>query len=330
MPIATYSMIKSYRRCPKSFEYKYIHNLQRVKPAPPLIRGTIIHEILDARAVIAPKGGEKGFKSIMAKYEEKYGSLFREEQDMYGADFLENVERVYKGYLRTYDDSDLEYLSSEEFISTPLVGDILYQGHLDKRVRKDGRLWIMDHKTHKNIPTEEQRFNDYQILMYLWAYNREHPKGDQVEGVIWDYIRTKPPTIPEKLVKGGFSVAKNQDTDVATYTKALVGARLNPNAPPYKEFLADLAKRSRHKFYQRIFLPAPSKPMIESVVKDFTATAQIMHGLKGTYPRTMTRDCSWCEYYRLCIAELKGLDHDFIRKSEFKVEEINEDGAEED
>lgn len=323
MPITGFSMVKSYRRCPKQYEYKYIQHLQRIAPPPPLIRGTILHEILDARAT----GGRVGFKTIMAKYEEKYGTLFKEEQELYGADFLENITRVYQGYLREYADEDLEFLSSEEFVSTPLVGNILFQGHLDKRVFKDGRMWVMDHKTHKNIPTEEQRFNDYQLLMYVWAYNREHPKGDQIEGVIWDYIRTKPPTIPEPLVKGGLSQAKNIDSDVYTYTKELVRLRLDQ--APYKLFLAELAKRARHKFYHRIFLPAAPKVMTEQVVQDFTQTSQIMHGL-GVYPRSASRDCNWCEYYRLCNAELRGLDHKFIRESEFKVEEINADQAEED
>lgn len=324
MPITGFSMVKAYRRCPKSYDYKYNQHLQKVAPPAPLIRGTIIHEILDARAT---KGGSVGFNSIIAKYEDRYGRLFREEKEMYGEDFLENIKRVYKGYLRTYDDTGLEYLSSEEFVSTPLVGDIIFQGHLDKRVFKDGRMWVMDHKTHKNIPTEEQRFTDYQLLMYLWAYNREHPKGDQIEGVIWDYIRTKPPTVPEPLVKGGLSQAKNIDTDVFTYTRELV--RLKLDQKPYKEFLAELEKRSRHKFYQRVFLPAPSKKMTEAVVEDFKQTSQIMHGLQ-VYPRNPTRDCSWCEYYRLCTAELRGLDHKFIRESEYRVEEANADNEEED
>lgn len=322
MPITGFSMVRSYRRCPKQYEYKYLQHLQKVAPPPPLIRGTIIHEILDARAI----PGRRGFKTVMSEYEEKYGTLFKEEQDMYGEDFLKNIERVYQGYLREYDDSDLEYLSSEEFISTPLVGNIIFQGHLDKRVFKDGRMWVMDHKTHKNIPTEEQRFNDYQLLMYVWAWNREH-RGDQIEGVIWDYIRTKPPTIPEPLQKGGLSQAKNIDTDVYTYTKELVKLRLDQK--PYREFLAELAKRSRHKFYQRVYLPAPSKVMMEQVVQDFTQSSQIMHGL-GVYPRSPSRECSWCEYYRLCNAELRGLDHKFVRNSEYKVEEINADQAEED
>src|SRR5215475_8098487 len=144
MKVTGFSMVKSYRRCPKSYEYKYIQNLQRLAPPAPLVRGTIIHEMLDARAI----QGRVGSKTILAKYEEKYGTLFKEEQEMYGEDFLRNIERVYQGYLREYDDTDLEYLSSEEFVSTPLVGDILFQGHIDKRVHKDGRMWIMDHKTH--------------------------------------------------------------------------------------------------------------------------------------------------------------------------------------
>jgi hypothetical protein len=324
MPVTGFSMVKSYRRCPKQYDYKYNQHLQKIAPPPPLIRGTIIHEILDARAV---SSGKVGFKTIMAKYTEKYGTLFKEEKEIYGDSFLNDIERVYQGYLRQWDDGDLEYLASEEFISTPLVGDILFQGHLDKRVLKDGRMWVMDHKSHKNIPTTEQRFNDYQLLMYVWAFNKEHSKGDQIDGVIWDYIRTKPPTVPEALVKGGLSQAKNIDTDVYTYTKELVKNRIDTK--PYKAFLAELAKREKDRFYQRIFLPAPSKAITESVVRDFTETSQIMHGIK-VYPRSPSRDCSWCEYYRLCSAELRGLDHKFIRESEYKVEEIASDQAESD
>ena len=324
MHVTGFSMVKAYRRCPKAYDYKYNQNLQRVKPPAPLIRGTIIHEILDMRAI---PGATKGYKSVLAKYQERYGTLFKEEKELYGETFISDIERVYQGYLREYDDTDLEYLSTEEFISTPLVGDIIFQGHLDKRVFKDGRMWVMDHKTHKNLPTEEQRFNDYQLLMYLWAYNREHSKGDQIEGVIWDYIRTKPPTIPEVLKAGGLSQAKNIDTDVYTYTKELVRHRLDQK--PYAQFLAELKKRSRHKFYQRVYLPAPSRVMTDQVVKDFAETSQIMHGL-GVYPRSPSRDCSWCEYYRICNAELRGLDHKFIRESEYKVEEVSSDSAEED
>lgn len=318
-------MVKSYRRCPKQYEYKYISKLQRKKPAPPLIRGTIIHEMLAVRAI----PGAMTPKKVLANYEEKYGTLFREERETYGETFLEDIKRIYEGYLRQYgSDEDIEWEASEEFVSTDIGNGIIYQGHLDKRLvtLKDNRRWVMDHKTHRNIPTEEQRFNDYQILLYLWAYNREHPTK-KADGIIWDYIRTKPPTIPEQLKAGGLSIAKNCDTDYYTYVKELSRLRLDPAL--YQQYLVELKKRSANKFYQRVFLPAPSKAMVDQVVQDFTQTSMIMHGLQ-VYPRNATRDCSWCEYYRLCNAELRGLDSDFVRKSEYDVKETNEDGAEED
>lgn len=326
MPITGYSMVKSYRRCPKSYDYKYRQKLQRKKPAPPLIRGTIIHAMLNARSIT---GGVLTPRKVLATYEEKYGTLFKEEQEVYGENFLDNIRRVYEGYLRQYgSDEDITWEASEEFISTDLGHGILYQGHLDKRLvtKKDNRRWIMDHKTHKTIPTEEQRFNDYQILMYIWTWNKEHPK-EKIDGVIWDYIRTKPPTIPDQLKAGGLSQAKNIDTDYYTYVKELSRLKVDPR--PYEIYLAELRKRSANKFYQRVFLPSPPKAMVEQVVKDFTQTSMIMHGI-DVYPRNPTRDCSWCEYYRLCNAELRGLDSDFVRKSEYEVKEVNEDGAEEE
>lgn len=323
MPQTGFSMVRSYRRCPKQYEYKYIRALQRKKPAPPLIRGSILHEMLDARALNKPA------KKVLATYEEKYSGLFREEQETYGEDFLGDIRKIYDGYLRRYGaDEGIEWLASEEFVAVDLSKTLRYTGHLDKRLRtqKDGRHWIMDHKTHKNIPTEEHRYSDYQILLYAWAYNQTHP-STPVDGVVWDYIRTKAPRVPEPLKKGGLSQAVNQDTDYATYTRTLAQLKIDP--APYAEFLEGLKKRSETKFYQRIFLPLPPKAMVESVVKDFRETSTIMHGLK-VYPRTMTRDCSWCEYYRLCNSELRGLDAAFIQKTEYEVKAIGDQNIEED
>lgn len=327
MPETRYSMVKAYRRCPKSFEYRYVKNLQRTRPSPPLLRGTIIHAMLDVRAIGT---GAKKPMTVLSEYEEKYKALFREEQELYGENFISDIRRIFEGYERTYgtvEEDGLIYEASEEFVATDLTPDIRYTGHLDKRVvtRRDGRRWILDHKSHRVIPTEEQRFQDYQILMYVWAYNREHPK-DKIDGVMWDYIRTKAPTIPEVLKAGGLSQAKNIDTDYYTYTKELTRLRIDPK--PYKDFLAALKARSAERFFLRVKLPAPSKAMTEQVVKDFRETSVIMNNLK-VYPRTMTRDCSFCDFYRLCNAELRGLDAAFIQKTEYEECTVGEDHTEE-
>lgn len=322
-----YSMIKSARRCMKQYDYKYRRMLQRKKPAAPLIRGTILHELLDARALKSMKKPTKTPSSILEKYRQIYGSLFREEKELYGENFLEDISRVWLNYERVYRDDGWKYESSEEEVVTELSKGLIYKGHLDKRVITRDRRWVVDHKTHKNIPTEENRFNDYQILMYLWAYNREVPKGERADGLIWDYLRTKPPSEPEPLKKGGLSVAQNQDTDYDTYMAALKRYNLDPK--PYAVFLDSLKKRSATKFFLRVPLPEPSKEMTESVVHDFRTTAIWLRDAKD-FPRTMTRDCSWCEYYRLCSSELRGLDSKFIEKTEFEEKVIGDENSEED
>lgn len=313
MPEIGYSMVKSYRRCPRQYEFRYKMNLVHVKPAPPLLRGTILHAMLDLRSL---KKTTKSPMTVLTEYQEKFEGLFREEREVYGEDFIGEIKRIFKGYERTYKNENIEYLASEEFIATDLPGSIRYTGHLDKRLIKDSRMWVMDHKTHKTFPTEEQRFQDYQILLYVWAYNREHK--DKVDGIIWDYLRTKAPIIPEQLKNGQLSQRANMDTDYYTYLRTIV--KLGLDVTPYQDYLMELKKRSHEKFYKRILLPRPGDKMIDQVVKDFIETATEIVSRKY-FPRTMTRECSFCEYYRLCVAELRGLDAKFIRKTEFRIEE---------
>lgn len=316
--IVRYSMVRSYRRCPRQFWFKYRRNIQRKKPLPPLLKGTILHEMLDQRA--------KQWRpmNVLNQYQKAYGNLLREEQELYG-DLLPEMERIYTGYDRRYAQDGWKYEASEELLQTELTKKIRFVGHLDKRVIADSRRWIVDHKCKKDIPGEEERFNDYQILLYLWAHNRE--SEDKAEGIIWDYLRTKAPRVPEELKKGGLSQAKNIDTDYETYTRELRRLRIDPT--PYREFLADLKERSERKFFVRIQLPAPSKEQTDNVVNDFIATAETMLADKK-FPRSLDRSCSWCEYSRICGAQLRGLDASFIEKSEYEEREVEDQNAEED
>lgn len=322
--VTGYSMVKSFRRCNKQYELRYIVGVQRKRPAAPLIRGTILHEMLHARATPKLKAG-----AVLAQYEKKYGELFREEREEYGEDFLGDLKRVYDGYLREYGSDDgIKYEASEEAVSIDIGQDLTYQGHLDKRLitLDDERRWLMDHKTHKNIPDESNRLNDYQILMYLWAWNRGNPK-QKADGIIWDYLRTKPPAIPEQLKNGQLTMRANIDTDMITYLKEINRLKLDPK--PYKQHLVEIEKRQRGRFYQRIKLPAPSKAMTANIVDDFIETSVQMHKTKR-FTRNLTRDCSWCEFQRFCTAEVRGLDAQFILKSEYEPNNRNTEFTEED
>lgn len=322
MPFVNFSRVKAWRRCPALFNFKYNRNLQRKKPPAPLLRGTIIHEMLDARAnmtLLAPKAAPaKTPASVVAEYRKKYRALFIEEQEMYGETFLEDIERVYSGYEKKYAAEQLAYEASEEGVQTDLTKDIRFVGTMDKRVRDStDRRWLLEHKSHKTIPSEEVRFSDLQTVFYIWAWNREHPES-RIDGVIWDYLRTKPPRVPEQLNNGSLSQRANMDTDYDTYLAEI--KRLQQKPEHYKAMLESLRQRGIDRFYLRVRLPAPSAKMIESVVADMRATAIMLNRI-DVYPRHLTKDCSWCEYYRLCHAELRGLDAKFIEKAEYEERE---------
>jgi hypothetical protein len=324
-----YSEVKAFRRCQKLHEYAYIQRIQRVRPAAAPYRGTIMHELLNARAK-RMMGDKKSVPLlILMDYEKKWKALFIEEREMYGENFIADIRRVWEGYERTYAQDGWKYEYSEQSIETTLgPGLPNYQGTLDKIVRtKDDRRWLVDHKTHKSIPTEEQRFQDYQMLLYAWAWNRECDKGEEIDGIIWDYIRTKAPTIPEQLKNGQLTQRANLDSDYFTYMAELKRLRLDPG--PYAEYLKGLRQRSVDRFYLRVPLPKPSKEMTESVVEDFRSTTRAIVACKRP-ARTMTKDCSWCEFYRLCTAELRGHDANYILKSEYEERKDEETVEEEE
>jgi hypothetical protein len=320
MPTVSFSRVKLWRRCHYAHHLKYHERLARKRRTVPLLRGQILGEMLDARAF--PAIIKKSPEQILKKYSKQYAQLWAEEQEKYG-DVPGDMAKLFDGYSRKYANEGFEYLSYEEFIAMDLVKDIRFIGYIDKRVRDtNGRMFLMDHKSHRVIPNDDQRFTDLQKVFYVWAYN-ETNSTKQATGFVWDYIRTKAPTVPELLKDGKrLSMAKNIDTDYWTYLGAIKRHKLD--VKPYLEFLAELKKRADTR-YIRVTIPNPPKAMIQSVVADLKSTAIELHTSKSK-DRNMTRMCpSDCDFYNLCRAEVSGLDADYVRKNEYEVrEEPNE------
>jgi len=74
----SFSKAKVFRRCRQEFTYKYVENLEKIAPALPLIRGKILHEMIEAWL----KGAS--WEDVLARYETEYKKLFVEESELYG------------------------------------------------------------------------------------------------------------------------------------------------------------------------------------------------------------------------------------------------------
>lgn len=314
-----FSKVQAWRSCNKKYEYSVIRNLQAKRPPSQLLRGTILHEMLEARDLARKAGKAKepttsGAGDVFLKYDAQYGKLFEEEREFYGENFMDDIWRIYKGYVRTYKGDDWKVLATEGLVQTQLTSKITFEGHYDLRVTASNRRWLVDRKTHRVLPTAEERFNNFQLLLYVDAWNKEHSK-DRVDGIIWDYLRTKAPTIPEVLKSGQLTRRKDLDTDVHTYRAAIRDNELEEDG--YDYYLKELEKRSVDRFYQRVPLPVPSKDMVNTVVQEFTQTAEMMRTAKH-FPRNATYTCPRCAFFKLCNAELAGINAKFVEKSDYE------------
>lgn len=315
------SDMKSFRRCRKAFSFSRVQGLRKRRPKKQLFKGTILDEMISARSK------RQDPWAILKKYEEDYRELLREEQEYYG-DVIGDMRRIFTGYLRRYVDEKFTVVHDQLELLTTLPDGTEFVVHIDKVVRdEEKRLWIMDHKSHRNMPDQDKRFSDFQLIVYPWVWNKLNPKRP-VTGIIWDYIRTKAPAIPEQLKAGGLSKRKNIDSDYETYLDEIL--RLNLNPEHYQDML-EMLKAQPNTFFDRVTLPLPPDHVVKQILSDCMITSRHIREARelDEYPRSMTYDCaSTCEYYQLCQAELRGLDSDFIRKTEYEIKE-QENGDEE-
>src|SRR5580765_8812049 len=94
-PIATHSMLKTFRRCPKQTEYKYFVRLKPKVLGKPLRQGTWMHRLQE----VYYKGGDWEAEHI--KLTHKFNELFDEERYAIG-DLPTECRRMMESYLWHY------------------------------------------------------------------------------------------------------------------------------------------------------------------------------------------------------------------------------------
>lgn len=307
------SKIKTYRRCPNQYRYKYVEKLRRKKRVVQLERGSWIHELLQYHY-----DGEDWRERHQEKTKEFY-NLFEEEREELG-DLPAECLRIMKSYLRHWasEDKGWHVVDSEMNETIMLPNGIEFNFIIDLVVEENGGLWIVDHKTVKSFMDADFMLIDAQLARYHYAL-QQLGGYEPLRGIIFNELRTKPPTIPRLLARGGLSQAKNIDTDVGTYLREIRRHGLNPE--DYRETLLRLARTKSNDFFRRTRLPK-DRPLTRQLMRELGWTAQeiIDAERRQHFPRTPDKSCSWsCDYSDICIIELFGGDASQLIKSNFET-----------
>ena len=298
------SKVKTWLRCPKKFEYRYVQNLQpKTKPLP-MERGVWIHECLEDYY----KG--KDWTRVITKLKKHFRTLFDEERELYG-DLPGEVERIVKSYLSHWDDDDWEILAVENEFNVKLKSGLVLKGRMDMVVRDNIGVWVVENKTNQRLPSEIPRIPDPQTTLYNFALKSMGLKG---AGTIHNHIRTLPPKEPRVLKNGGLSV--RCDTDYYTYRQAVKREGLDP-----KDYRAVLHRLKREDKYFRRFRVPWRKTAVKPMLADYNEVARMIDGATR-YPRNLGFMCEKdCFYFQICIMELYGGDSSQLKKTKFNVDE---------
>lgn len=294
----TYSVsaVKLWQRCQLAWKYRYVRRIESDSKSPAIQRGTTLHEGLELYHTLDP-----AFPQWLLEADPEDAELIVRYADKWA-----------------YDDVEWEVLAAEEPIEM-MVGSHKFVFIPDLVVKIGDDIWVVDHKTTKNIPDEWDPHNmtDLQHLVYIAGMQEIY--GDQVRGFMFNYLRTKAPTQPS-LIKDGSRIANLRalDTDYNTldeYCDRLGIAKTGDVADKL-----NILKHAPDRFFQRHFILV-SQAAVDQALKDLSATLQDMsdkeHGRStSTYPRTVMnkgagyQSCNSCEFQAICHTELMGIEAD--------------------
>lgn len=301
------SKTKTWLQCRFSYHMKYVEKLRKKTKSRPLQFGIMVHELLEAHA---EKRDPFEKLSEMAK---KQGKMFAAEREAYG-DIVEDVRAIMGAYLEYYGDDPVRFIlyngkRAEHWVEVEVDDGIVLVMKIDGFAKHNGLRWICEHKTGKNVVSEDDRWRNLQTSVYLRACELAGIKP--FDGIFWNFVLSKPPAHPQYLEKSGRLSIKAKGVLPSTVHAALQAHGLK--ASDHGEIL-ERANANLSTYFQRVFTPKNDR-VVDAVFTDFIETAREMRDFHGKRKqRTIGRHCSWCDYEPICRAELTGGDPDFVKE----------------
>lgn len=307
------SKIKTWRNCRRQYHYKFVELLRKKKVKRPFTFGRIVHEMIEAYAE-----GDDPFE-VLDTLELEKGAYFRREIEMYG-NIIEDIRAIMKEYFDYWGEDSLVYIrknkrSSEHEFRIELMTGLWFTGRIDGYGKAKKMRWVVEHKSFSRMPNDDDRWRSVQAAVYFRAI--QMMGWPEPDGVLWDYIGSKPPAMPELLQSGKMSQKKS--LTLPTTVKGFLSEH-NLKHGDYREYLKAVEER-RSDYFIRWFNPV-KRDVVQTVWDDFLETAiEIAENHGDKKSRNIGRHCAWCDYEAPCRTEMTGGDVDFIISREYVRED---------
>lgn len=278
----SFSRVNSYMTCPYQHYLQYVEKWYPKQKSRALSVGSAIHECC-----------EHYRKNKLNEFD------FNQTNEI----DLRKWLKLYKKYSTIQQDYEFVFIE-KTFKCKGFIG--ILDGLV--RNKRTGKLWIYEMKTFSKQPNEFDRMFRPQPYVY---YQQLRSKGIQVEGVVWEYVRSELPKEPELLKSGKLSKAKTQNIIPDTIISACERYGLDVN--DYQD-LIEYSKVNIQNYFdvkERYIVPE----VAERMFNEFNSV-RINRNNKKKHMNTLT--CKSCSYKDVCLAELTGADEQFILEENFE------------
>ena len=279
--LKSFSKVNSYITCPYQHYLRYVEKWYPKQKSRSLAVGSAIHNCCEA--------------------------FRKNELDTFDFDMTDEIDlkkwlEYYKKYSRIIVDYDFLYIE-KAFRCRGFIG--ILDGIV--RNKRTGKLWIYEMKTFSKTPSEFDRIFRPQPYIY---YQQLRNKNINVEGVVWEYVKSELPKEPALLKSGKLSTSLNNSIIPDTIIEAC--NKYGLNADDYKD-LIEKSKINITNYFdvkERFITPEVAEKMFD----EFNAV-RINKKNKKKHINSIT--CKSCSYKDVCLGELTGCDIDYILEENF-------------
>lgn len=315
------SKARTWRTCKAQYDFKYVRKLRRIRVKRPLQFGRIMHDLIE----VDLEGGDPYAK--LDEIEEQQGKLFEEEVEEYG-NIVETIAIIFEEYQDYWPKNDWKIIpvgdqNSEHYFEIELFDGMLFNGRLDFLCRSKKLKWLGENKTFGSLPNDDHRWKDLQSAVYFRAVDHMGWVRGGLDGVCWNYIASKEPTVPQIKQDGSMSVRK-----INTFPSVIQQVARDNNIP-LKDVTEQVerARESRNDWFDRIYTPI-NETVVEFVWNGFVDTAHEIAENHGKVDgMNVGRHCDWCDYEPICRARMLNTDWEFVIEREFEVKDGDEEST---
>lgn len=177
----SYSAMRRFCTCRKSFKFRYINRIEPLRSSDALSFGKLIHSCLEAH------------------YNKKPYAGIINENNPDGTHYNALAHAMMAGYVNRYheDDAGTKILNTEFPYECPIVNPktrrrsrkFNLNGFIDMVEEKEDGIWLHEHKTAAKLDVGyiSRIWHDLQIMIYAIAY--ETMTGKKVKGVIYNILQ---------------------------------------------------------------------------------------------------------------------------------------------